>query len=329
VSILIDVRSFYAWWVAKYLRFSLKRLSMQREIHFLENDRWGFKALLLIIGGLLLLLSQLVASIIVDVSYLIVKIESSILLFTLRGTLEILFFCIAISIYIKKILKLDLSFFRIIKPTFTPLWVLVAVIFPFCVILFYLIFLEGEISYGNGYSLAANIVFALKLALVSGITEELLFRGYIMKVIECRWNKVAAIIIPSVVFALLHASKNMHQADFFQLLIAGTLVGVMFSLIVYQRNNIWNAVIVHSMWNFTAIGIFNISAGESSSSIINYKFENEMRLLTGGQFGIEAGMPAIIGYLMVILLTLILIKKGPGRLSNWHSRQQRLVTVGR
>ena len=284
---------------------------MDKKINFLENDKWGFKTLLLVIGGVMLLLSQLVASLIVDVTYMIFKIESSSLLFAMRGILEILLFYIVVSVYVRKILKLDLSFFRIIKPKLDLLWVIVAVVLPICVITFYLFFLKGTITYGNEYTLIANIAFVLKLALVSGITEELLFRGYIMKIVEYRWNKTVAIIMPSIIFASLHALKGMNVGDFFQLLIAGTIVGIMFSLIAYQRDNVWNAVIVHTMWNLLVIGVFNISAGENLKTIINYRFESDNVLLTGGLFGIEASMPAIIGYLIVIIITTIWRIKKP------------------
>jgi len=288
---------------------------MDKKINFLENDKWGLKTLLLVIGGVMLLLSQLVASLIVDVTYMIFKIESSSLLFAMRGILEMLLFYIVISIYVRKILKLDLSFFRIIKPKLDLLWVFVAMVLPIYVITFYLLFLNGKISYGNEYTLISNIAFVLKMALVSGITEELLFRGYIMKIVEYRWNKTVAIIMPSIIFASLHAIKGMNVGDFFQLLIAGTIVGIMFSLIAYQGDNVWNAVIVHTMWNLLVIGVFNISVGDNLKSIINYRFESENVLLTGGQFGIEASMPAIIGYLIVIILTIIRRIKKPVNLA--------------
>ncbi|MCD4714840.1 MAG: CPBP family intramembrane metalloprotease [Clostridiales bacterium] len=288
---------------------------MDKKINFLENDKWGLKTLLLVIGGVMLLLSQLVASLIVDVTYMIFKIESSSLLFAMRGILEMLLFYIVISIYVRKILKLDLSFFRIIKPKLDLLWVFVAMVLPIYVITFYLLFLNGKISYGNEYTLISNIAFVLKMALVSGITEELLFRGYIMKIVEYRWNKTVAIIMPSIIFASLHAIKGMNVGDFFQLLIAGTIVGIMFSLIAYQGDNVGTAVIVHTMWNLLVIGVFNISVGDNLKSIINYRFESENVLLTGGQFGIEASMPAIIGYLIVIILTIIRRIKKPVNLA--------------
>lgn len=257
---------------------------MDNKISFIENDKFGFKTILLVAGGLL---------------------------FTMRGILGILLFCIAISMYFKKLFKLNLTFFRIVRPKLDLVWIFISLFLPICVIAFYLFFLDGTISFGNKSSIVSSIIFAFIFALASGITEELFFRGYIMKIIEYRWNKIVAIIVPSIIFASLHAFKGMYVWDFLQLLVAGTIVGVMFSLIVYHGDNIWNAVIVHIMWNFLVCGIFNISTSAHLRAIINYRFESDNVVFTGGLFGIEAGIPAIIGYLIVIIYTIIRIIKKP------------------
>lgn len=49
------------------------------------------------------------------------------------------------------------------------------------------------------------------------------------------WGKVAAAVVPSVIFGLLHIiNVDVNLRDIILLLIAGTSVGIMFSLIVYQ-----------------------------------------------------------------------------------------------
>lgn len=271
-----------------------------------EEKEQCFKFGFIILGAFCLVLSQLIASITVDVFYMKFQVGSSSLLFALRGFLEISFFCITLKIYTKKILKIDLSFFRIKKPKVDLHWLLIAVLLPSCVIGFYLFFLDGSICYDSRNSLESNIAFALKLALVSGITEELFFRGYVMKIVENKWGKGFAIFVPSIVFACLHSFRGIGGVDFLQLLIAGTIVGIMFSLITYFGDNIWNAVIVHVIWNLLVLGVFNISTNSNYSSIINYSYESNNMLITGGQFGIEAGAPAIIGYLTIIGFILVI-----------------------
>ena len=57
----------------------------------------------------------------------------------------------------------------------------------------------GEVSVTRGGpgevlgTLAVSLAFALK----AGVTEELLFRGFLMKLVDWRWGKRAAILLPS------------------------------------------------------------------------------------------------------------------------------------
>jgi hypothetical protein len=102
---------------------------------------------------------------------------------------------------------------------------------------------------------------------------------------------------------------NPNTVDVIMLLIAGTCVGVMFSLIAYQSGSIWPSAIVHGIWNLIIIGgIFEIS-NEPARSLFNYTIHSNSTLITGGAFGIEASVPAVVGYGIVIILAIVLQRK--------------------
>ena len=223
-----------------------------------------------------------------------------------RCLLEIGLFYLALRIYTHKVLKVNLSYFRITKPNFSLLWILTAILLPSTVILYYFLFTNGTIHLNND-SMLLSIAFALKVGLSAGITEEFLFRGFIMKLIENRWNKTVAIIIPSIIFASLHLMKGINSIDVFLLFIAGITVGIMFSLVTYHSKNIWNAIIIHTTWNTLILGVLYVSPQKTSTSIINYVLDNNSILITGGQFGIESSLPAIVAYILVIM-TCFLVK---------------------
>jgi membrane protease YdiL (CAAX protease family) len=147
--------------------------------------------------------------------------------------------------------------------------------------------------------------------LVAGITEELIFRGFIMRLVEARWNRLAAMIAPSVLFALLHISgmANPNIADILRLLVAGTSVGVMFSMIACHSGSIWPGAVVHGIWNLIIIGgILRIDVAPARS-VFTYTLSADSALLTGGAFGIEASLPAVTGYCIVIVSVWILGRK--------------------
>lgn len=147
--------------------------------------------------------------------------------------------------------------------------------------------------------------------LATGIVEEMIFRGLIMGCLEKCANIKIAIVIPSMLFGLLHViGNNLDFISIIQLLIAGSIVGILFSLIAYESNSIWNNALVHAVWNMVIIGgIIYIGNSSDSRSIFNFVLEKKSFLLSGGDFGIEASILSIAVYLIFIILAIVLLKK--------------------
>lgn len=193
---------------------------------------------------------------------------------------------------------------------------------PLAVTAFYLIFTDGSITSDNA-RLYLHIIDALfPTGIAAGICEEFIFRGLIMRIFEKKWNRAAAIFIPSFLFAALHILNiRMNSVDILQVLIAGTAVGVMFSLITYQSGSIWSSAIVHALWNAVILGgVFIIESPADGLSVYyfyRYELHSSNILLTGGRFGIEAALPAVIGYCIVSAIAFILLmKQSDKKLSN-------------
>lgn len=162
-----------------------------------------------------------------------------------------------------------------------------------------------------GYPAAKTIlliVMSLVAGLKAGILEEMLFRGFIMKLLEMRWNKILTVILPSFLFSLLHipGMKTFSFAGILMLILSGTLVGIMFSLLAYRGNSIANSVLVHGVWNASLIyGIFHISPDAASyESVFRILLPTKNLLLSGGDFGIEASLICLAAYAIVALLNL-------------------------
>ena len=138
--------------------------------------------------------------------------------------------------------------------------------------------------------------------LATGIVEEMIFRGLVMGCLEEHFGKKIAVIVPSVLFGALHIIGN--RLDFvstIQLLIAGSIVGILFSLITCTDNSVWNSAIVHGIWNMAIIGgILHIGDSADSSSMFNFVLKNKSFLVSGGDFGIEASVISIFVYLIFL-----------------------------
>lgn len=273
----------------------------------LENDRFGFKTILhSIIGLAIFIVTNILSSIISQGILSIIKIES--LSIIINCFLEIALFIGILFIYITKVLRKEISCFRINKQSMAFQFLLLAFILPAGVISFFVLFADGSMTFNNE-RLLTKIAFALKVGLSAGITEEVLFRGYIMTLIEKKWNHIIAFIAPSVLFASGHLIGGMGTVDVVQLFIAGITVGIMFSLVAYTFSSVNNSIVIHGIWNCIILGIVSISNTENDKLLFSYKFSSDEIWLTGGRFGVESSIPAIVGYLVVITIAILLIRK--------------------
>lgn len=217
--------------------------------------------------------------------------------------------------YTKKILHSNMECFRIGKPYIKAEGVFYAIFLPIFVIFIFTIIGKPLFNENVTKSMAINIILvALFRALNAGILEEIIFRGYIMKLLELRWNKYIAVILPSFLFSLLHIPSmgTIHFISLLLLICAGTLVGIMFSLVAYKNNSIWVSALIHTVWNWMICGnILHIYFGNNVSdrSIVSILLSSQNPLLTGGEFGIEASIIAVIGYALIIVFTLYSMKK--------------------
>lgn len=158
------------------------------------------------------------------------------------------------------------------------------------------------------------ILSAMMIAIKSGITEEILFRGYIMKLLENRWNKYIAILVPSFVFSFVHipSMETFTVGGVMLLIISGTLVGIMFSLVAYKGKSISNSALLHAVWNFVMItDILHITTAQGTygKPIFSIIIPADNIFLTGAGFGIEASFIAIIGYILICGFVIIPKKK--------------------
>ena len=127
-----------------------------------------------------------------------------------------------------------------------------------------------------------------------------------------KWKNIKiAIIVPSVLFGLIHILNGaLGPISLIQLVAAGTVVGILFSMIAYYYDNFWNNALVHALWNASTIGVMHIGTEPYESSIYTYVLKSRSMMITGGDFGIEASIISILAYsLFIAILALMLRKK--------------------
>ena len=213
-----------------------------------------------------------------------------------------------VYLYSTKVLKRPLGDFRVRRPKNLGAWIGVAVLLAAAVSCFFIFVLPGTftVKHDTPGKIAATIVYSILVTgLASGIIEDLIFRGYLMRLFEDRRNKIVGALIPSIIFAAMHIGRvqNPSVTDMLLVLVGGTVFGIMLSVIAYMSNSFWASASVHCIWNIIVdaqiIGVGS-RADSGGTSLYTYSTDSTNELLTGGKFGIEVSLPAILAYCIVI-----------------------------
>ncbi|MDD5930132.1 MAG: type II CAAX endopeptidase family protein [Spirochaetales bacterium] len=205
-----------------------------------------------------------------------------------------------------KVLKIDDETLGLkLKPIKLPL-IILAILLPLLILLFYAYILPGKPYVTKEGKLLNSLINGIfNTGLPAGICEELIFRGMIFRYMKKTLGQKAAVIIPAVLFACLHIlnMQTFNLLDLILLILAGSSVAVMFTFFALNSDSIWPGALAHSLWNFLIIGnlfgIGEIVNGKPNASYIIIPVKSAGKLLTGGNFGVEAALPSIIGYILV------------------------------
>ena len=130
------------------------------------------------------------------------------------------------------------------------------------------------------------------VAIMPGVTEELLFRGILFRWIEEFAGSWAALLVTSALFGLAHIlNPNATWFSSFAIAMeAGLLLGGAYML----TRSLWAPIGLHAAWNFTQGFIFDVPvSGLDEQGLVQAKLSGP-ELLSGGGFGLEASLFALV-----------------------------------
>lgn len=149
----------------------------------------------------------------------------------------------------------------------------------------------------------------LLLFILAGVSEEIMFRGYILQNLREWPGIVGAVVISSVLFSLVHM-LNPHFNLFAALNII--LAGVSFCYAYLITSNLWLPIAYHFSWNFFQGPVFSFPvSGMISGGLLLTRISQAGSAITGGAFGPEGGLTGL-GAQLLGLLTLWLWAKRRG-----------------
>ncbi|SDR81132.1 CPBP family intramembrane glutamic endopeptidase [Christiangramia echinicola] len=223
-------------------------------------------------------------------------------LFTFLGT------CLIVGIFVKYIDKEQIISIGLkIKNRSSDLWIgftigTIIMIFAFGILEFL-----NEIQFQKIVFDLNEIILSVFLFIFVSLTEEILFRGYILRNLMYSFNKYVALLISALIFAVAHGmNPNIDIIGLTNIFLGGILLGITY----IHTKNLWFPIALHFSWNFFQVLLgFNVS-GQNVYSLVRFKMPEET-LLNGGAFGFEGSILSLIILLISIISITIYYRKKP------------------
>ena len=144
-------------------------------------------------------------------------------------------------------------------------------------------------------SLVRFLGWAAAFVLLAAVFEEALFRGYALFALRDLAGPTVAAVLTGLLFAAAHqANPGFGPLSLLNL----TLVGAILAAWVLRERDVWVAVGAHAGWNGAIVlGAAIPVSGMTLPSPCHAGVLAGPEWLTGGSFGLEAGIPTAIGWL--------------------------------
>ncbi len=140
----------------------------------------------------------------------------------------------------------------------------------------------------EGMNVLAYLVGAIVAFLIVGFYEELMFRGYVLQRLNESASRVVAIIVSSVLFALMHGANP--GADAFGIFNT-MIIAVILSVLYFRTRSLWMPIGFHFAWNFFLGYVYSLPvSGLPIYGVLDVKEVDSASRLTGGSYGPEAGL---------------------------------------
>ncbi len=152
-----------------------------------------------------------------------------------------------------------------------------------------------------------SILSALVIYISVGIYEELFSRGYQLRntaegfaFLDPKWAVILSTLLTSLLFGLLHANNpNATAVSTFNLFIAGIFLAWGFLL----TGELALPIGLHITWNFFQGNVFGFPvSGQGNAPTFIAIEQSGSTVITGGQFGPEAGLAGLAAILLGSLL---------------------------
>ena len=171
-----------------------------------------------------------------------------------------------------------------------------------------------EIEYAPaGDAYWGTLPVAFHLLLVAAAAEEFVLRGVPLALIARR-NLPLAILVTSFIFSILHApNAGFNWVALLEIMAAG----IVLAIARLRSGALWLPIGWHLGWNLSQGWLFGcvVSGHEASTAPLLATYFSGPEVLTGGEFGPEAGLFSVVAEVVTFYFYMHLV---PGRIHDWY-----------
>ncbi len=171
--------------------------------------------------------------------------------------------------------------------------------------------LAGDVTVTAGTAPVTALVFSFGFSMCAAIIEEVVFRGILFRILNESWGTGLAIAATAAFFGGAHGMNE--NATMMSNVAIALEAGVLLAAVYLLTGRLWMVVGLHAAWNFTQGGVFglavsgNEATGWLSTTVVGPTW------LSGGAFGLEASVIAVLLCLLVAVAVLVTaLKRGMG-----------------
>jgi membrane protease YdiL (CAAX protease family) len=151
------------------------------------------------------------------------------------------------------------------------------------------------------------LLFSFSAAIGAALAEEIIMRAIFFRIVEESLGTWIALALSAALFGLLHGFNP--GATLTSIAAIALEAGVLLAGTFMLTRRLWMAIGMHTAWNFTEGGIFGASiSGTTPHGLFTSRFAGP-RLLTGGEFGPEASIVAVLLCLAVGIMLIVMARR--------------------
>ena len=131
---------------------------------------------------------------------------------------------------------------------------------------------------------------------ISAVLEELAFRAVLLRMFSRVWGVRTGVVLSSVIFGLVHITHGSWLGVFGIIINAGISMGLLYVI----TGRIWMSIGMHLGYDFIETSVLGINSNHGF--LVNMPKPGAAAWLTGGTFGPDAAVPAMVLGLLVNLI---------------------------